>query len=170
VRNRLLLPACLLLCAPVLGAAEPPQRTIHVPPGTERAYDEWHYAPAVRVGDMVILSGIPAWNGKTYEERIRNMFEEIKKNLEAAGAQMGDVVELTSFHAEPKDTDSFRNEFETMSKVHAEYFKENYPAWTAVGTSALLARGAPVEMRVMAIIGVHKNTKLQRAAPAAKKP
>ena len=54
-----------------------------------------------------------------------------------------------------------------MSRVHAEFFKENYPAWTAVGTSALLARDAPVEMRVMAMVGTSRNTKVQRSAPAA---
>jgi enamine deaminase RidA (YjgF/YER057c/UK114 family) len=161
----LALAACLLL--PAAGsAAEPQLRTIHVPAGEEQSYDEWHYAPAVRVGDLVILSGIPAWRGATYEERIRNMFADVEKNLAAAGAVMGDVVELTSFHVQPKDTAAFRAEFETMSRVHAEYFKENYPAWTAVGTSALLARDAPVEMRVMAVVGVHRNTKVQRARPA----
>lgn len=74
----------------------------------------------------------------------------------ASGADIG---EINTFHGEVKNTKEFQAEFEVFKKVHAEYFKEHYPAWTAVGTTALLADDAPVEMRVMAIVGSGKNPK-----------
>lgn len=132
-------------------------RTHIVPVGWEGAYDQYHYTPVVRVGDTVIVSGIPAGPGDDYEAKIRSMFERTKMMLKASGAELGDVVELNTFHSEAKNSASFQAEFEVFKKVHAEYFKDHYPAWTAVGTTALLADGAPVEMRVMAIVGSGKN-------------
>ena len=142
---------------------EGPARTIVVPAGSERSYDNWHYAPAVRVGDTVIASGIPAGGAETYEGKIRNMFERTRKVLAAAGAEMADVVEIQTFHREARDTETFQKEFAEFLKVHQEFFPANYPAWTAVGTTALLAPNAPVEMRVMAVIGSGKRTQVERA-------
>ncbi len=138
---------------------------IIIPKGMERSYDNYHYAPVVRVGDMVIVSGIPAGGADTYEGKIRNMFERAKAHLAAAGATMSDVVELTTFHAEVRDAETFQQEFAKFLVIHKEYFPDAYPAWTAVGTTALLAPGAPVEMRLLAMIGAGKESKVERATP-----
>jgi enamine deaminase RidA (YjgF/YER057c/UK114 family) len=156
----------LALCSSAAFAADPPSREHLAPPGMERAYTDYHYSPVVKVGDMVIVSGIPAGPGKTYEERIHRMFENLRKHLETAGATMADVVEITTFHANATDTASFEAEFKKLAPIHHQYFPNNYPAWTAVGTTALLAEGAPVEMRAMAVIGSGKNPKAEIAAPA----
>ena len=68
-------------------AANPPlpHKTIIVPAGQERNYDSWHFAPALRVGDTVVISGLPAAKGASYEEKVRNMFERLKSTLAAAG-------------------------------------------------------------------------------------
>jgi enamine deaminase RidA (YjgF/YER057c/UK114 family) len=161
----------VLIALSLLAAcATPPAKTIVIPAGQDAAYDQWHYAPAVRVGDTVIVSGIPAGPGDTYEARVRRMFERLKTTLEAAGASMSDVVEITTFHREPKDTKTFDEEFARFQPIHDEYFAgATYPAWTAVGTTALLAEGAPVEMRAVAIVGSGKNASVQRAPkPPAK--
>ena len=156
----------VLVCsvAPTL-AQSPPGKRIIIPKGMEGSYDNYHYAPVVRVGDMVIVSGIPAGGAETYEGKIRKMFERAKLHLEAAGATLSDVVEITTFHAQVRDSESFQQEFAKFLVIHKEYFPEAYPAWTAVGTTALLAPGAPVEMRLMAMIGAGKESKVERAAP-----
>lgn len=161
------LPVLLLLtgCAFLAGCATPPAKTIVIPPGADAAYDTWHYAPAVRVGDTVYVSGIPAGPGTDYDSRVRAMFERLKATLEAAGASMDDVVEITSYHAQPKDTPSFDAEFERFFAIHKEYFRTGYPASTIVGTTALLAEGAPVELRAVAVIGSGKRLVVQRAKP-----
>ena len=155
----------------LLAAAVPPPagKTVVVPPGYDRAYDDWHYAPAVRVGDLVIVSGIPAGKGETYQDKVRDMFERLRQTLKSAGAELSDVVELQTFHATARDTAGFQKEFAEFSKVHHEYFPSGYPAWTAVGATALLAPGAVVELRALAVIGAGKHITVARA-PAEQKP
>lgn len=155
----------LAACGPGRWSVTPdaPRKTIIVPAGQDALYDQWHYAPALRTGDLIIVSGIPAARGDTYEAKVRNMFERLKKVLAAAGADLSDVVELTTFHAEARDTATFQKEFAEFSRIHHEYFASGYPAWTAVGTTALLAPGAALEMRVVAVAGAGKNVEVKRA-------
>lgn len=159
------------LCAATLSRAAPaldaPGKTIIVPDKSERAYTEYHYAPAIRVGDMVIVSGIPAGGPGTYAEQVRRMFVRAKATLEASGATMDDVIELQSFHVNARTTADFQKEFAEFLEVHKEFFKEGYPAWTAIGNAVLLAQGAVVEVRFVAVIGAGKKMKVERvAAPA----
>jgi enamine deaminase RidA (YjgF/YER057c/UK114 family) len=156
----------------VLAAAQPPNpiprgKTIVIPPGEDRLYDDWHYAPALRTGDLVIVSGIPAARGDTYEAKVRNMFERLRRVLESAGADLSDVIELQTFHVGARDTEAFNKEFALLSKVHHEFFPSGYPAWTAVGTTVLLAPGAVLELRAVAVIGAGKRTEIQRAPQPA---
>jgi enamine deaminase RidA (YjgF/YER057c/UK114 family) len=125
----------------------------------------------VKIGDRVIVSGIPAAEGDTDEAKIRWMFEQLKLHLEAAGASLDDVVELTSFHVST-DHEDFRRRVEPVLKVHREFFKDHYPAWTAVGTTALFSSDAPVEMRAEAIIGSGPlaQARIPEPAPAPATP
>jgi len=149
-----------------LAADDDARRTIHVPSGWEGAY-EFGYAPVIRVDDMVIVSGVPASGDGTYEDKIRGMYTRVRELLEAAGATLDDVVELTTFHLEPKDAAAFRAEFERYMPIHREFFGEHRPAWTAVGTTALLSRTAVVEMRVIAVAGSGRDSRVVRGAPEA---
>lgn len=165
---------CLLilcLCCTVAHAATPdtaPTREHLAPKGWEDSYHGLHYSPVVKLGDRVIVSGIPAAVGATDEDKIRWMFAELKKHLEAAGATLEDVVELTSFHVSTDHAD-FRKKVEPMLKVHHEVFRDHYPAWTAVGTTALFSANAPVELRAEAIIGSGKAAKADIPKPAPAK-
>ncbi|HEX9736921.1 MAG TPA: Rid family hydrolase [Thermoanaerobaculia bacterium] len=157
--------ALLLAVGPA--AAKDVSRTIYVPEGWEGAY-EFGYAPVLRVGETVIVSGVPAGGDGTYEEKIRGMYTRVRELLETAGATIDDVVELTTFHAEPKDSAAFRAEFERYMPIHREFFGEHRPAWTAVGTTALLSRTAPVEMRVVAVVGSGRASRVVRGEPETK--
>lgn len=163
----------LLLLLPLLLASgctatsmRAPTKTVVIPPRGERAYDDYHYAPAARVGDTVIVSGIPAGSGGDYDTRVHAMFKRLQATLEGAGATLSDVVEINTFHLEPKDTPAFQAEFARFVAIHQEYFPSGYPAWTAVGTSALLAKDALVEIRAVAVVGAGKRLLVQRPASA----
>lgn len=145
------------------------ERTLHVPEGWEGAY-EFGYAPVVRVGDLVIVSGIPAGGERAYEEKIRRMYQRAAELLEAAGATIDDVVELTTFHREPRDSPAFHAEFDRYMPIHREFFGVHRPAWTAVGTTPLLSPTAPVEMRVIAVIGSGKASRVVFENPPEPKP
>ena len=157
---------CLLaaLACPSM-AAENASREHLAPAGWEGSYHQLHYTPVVKIGDRVIVSGIPAAEGDTDEAKIRWMFEQLKLHLESAGASMDDVVELTSFHVST-DHEDFRRRVEPVLKVHREFFKDHYPAWTAVGTTALFSSDAPVEMRAEAIIGSGRRAQARITKPA----
>ena len=143
-----------------------PTREHLAPPGWEGSYHGIHYTPVVKVGDRVIVSGIPAIEGKTEEEQIRWAFQQLQAHLEKAGATMADVVELQSFHV-ASNHEEFRRRADIAVKVHHEFFKDHYPAWTAVGTPALFSKGAPMEIRAEAVIGSGRNPKLSIPPPPA---
>lgn len=154
----------VLLCAAVAAHAQSPTREHFAPTGWEGSYHDLHYTPVLRVGDRVIVSGIPAIEGDTDEAKIRWAFRQLQAHLEAAGATLDDVVELQSFHV-ARDHEDFRRRVEPVLKVHREFFKDHYPAWTAVGTSALFSKDAPMEIRAEAVIGSGARARADIAAP-----
>jgi enamine deaminase RidA (YjgF/YER057c/UK114 family) len=153
---------CLLLLVThgAFAAGQAPSREHLAPAGWEGSYNELHYSPVVKIGDRVIVSGIPAIEGDSEEAKIRWAFQQLRLHLEKAGATMEDVVELTSFHV-ARDHVEFRARLEPVLRVHREFFREHYPAWTAVGTSALYSADAPMELRAEAIVG---SGRMPRAA------
>lgn len=164
--RRWLLALCLLpLASSVLGQDTPPIREHLAPSGWEDSYNDLHYTPVLKIGNRVIVSGIPATTGDTDETKIRWMFAQLKAHLEQAGATLEDVVEITSYHVATDNAD-FRRKIEPMLKVHREVFRDHYPAWTAVGTTALFSANAPVELRAEAIIGSGKAAKSMIRKPS----
>lgn len=142
--------------------AAKPGKVIVIPEGFDVAYDSYHYAPAVRMGDTIYVSGIPAYGEGSYEDKVRVMFERLKHVLTLAGAGLADVVEITTYHQQARDSEAFREEFRRFLQVHREYFPNGYPAWTAVGGASLLVGDAPVEMRAIAVVGAGRNARMVR--------
>jgi enamine deaminase RidA (YjgF/YER057c/UK114 family) len=161
-----LLPALLVMLASAAHAAGPATREHFAPVGWEDSYHGLHYTPVLKVGDRVIVSGIPAIEGDTDEAKIRWAFAQLKAHLETAGATLEDVVELTSFHV-ARDHAEFRARVEPVLKVHREVFKDHYPAWTAVGTTALFSKDAPMEIRAEAVIGSGRRPQAAIPPPPA---
>ena len=99
------LPAYAQDTAPSEAAPETNAERI-IPEGWENTYNRFHYAPAVRAGDTIYLSGIVA--GLAGEENENNLedleaafdrcFEQLKVVLNEAGADFSHVVEMTTFH------------------------------------------------------------------------
>ena len=110
-----------------------------IPKGMEAVYENIHYAPAVRVGKTIYVSGQIGRdeNMKLVEGReaqIVQAFENLKKVLAAGGATMDDIVDLTSFHDDMRDLSLFM-------QVKDRYLTRDFPAWTAIGAAQLC--GAP---------------------------
>lgn len=147
--------------------AEPPAPTREhfAPAGWEGSYHELHYSPVVRVGERVIVSGIPALQGADDEARARWLFQQLQAHLRSAGASLEDVVELHSFHV-ARDHEEFRRRLAPVLKVHREFFKDHYPAWTAVATPALYSAQASFELRAEAIVGSGRRARAE-IAPSA---
>ena len=127
------------------------QKVLINPPGTEAIYENWQFSQAVRVGDTVWVSGQVGIDenmqvGEGVEAQARLAFQSLERILAEAGASLADVVEITTFHTSLSETEGF-------SKVKAEFIPENYPAWTAIGTTELVLPGLLIEMKAVAVIG-----------------
>jgi enamine deaminase RidA (YjgF/YER057c/UK114 family) len=163
--RRLCLSFALICAVGASHAQQAPAREHLAPAGWEDSYHGLHYTRVLRIGDRVIVSGIPAAEGADDEAKVRWAFQQLQAHLEKAGASMDDVVELQSFHV-ARDHEEFRRRVEPVLKVHREFFKDHDPAWTAVGTTALFSKDAPMEIRAEAIIGSGARAKADIAVPA----
>ena len=110
------------------------------------------FSEAVRVGDLLILSGqlgilpgemtlAPGGIGP----ETRQTMENIKATLEKYGSSMDRVVKCTVFLADIA-------EWGAMNEVYRTYFPEHAPARSALGASGL-ALDARVEIECMAAVG-----------------
>lgn len=127
--------------------------------GAKKAHDDWRYAAARRVGDMVYLSGVIVdrhpGEGKdvaAFKLQTRRALERLRTNLEAAGSDFQHVVMINSFHVwqGPNFAGTRDEQFKAFEDVIGEFMKAPYPAWTAVGTTGLLSDGGIVEVQLIA--------------------
>ena len=128
------------------------KREAIIPAGMEAVYEKIGYAPGVRVGDTLYISGQIGRDAamqrvEDREAQIVQAFENLKHVLEAAGASFDDVVDLTTFHTDMRDLPLFM-------QVRDRYFHAHpRPAWTAIGAHML--GGSPgyiVEIKAVAVL------------------
>lgn len=127
------------------------QREPIVPAGHEGSYERFHFAPAMAAGDHVFVSGII---GRGTDGRVPDdpraeagaIFEALGQTLQAAGSGFDRIVDLMSFHTDLSTIGEF---IEAKDMV----IGEPYPAWTAIGCTALVDPAARVELRAVALRG-----------------
>ncbi len=109
------------------------------------------FSKAVRVGDMLYLSGelgakpgtmalVPGGIGA----ETRQTMDNIKATLEANGSDMDHVVKCLVMMADIK-------EWAAMNEVYRTYFENRFPARSAMGANGL-ALGARVEIECLATV------------------
>jgi len=142
-----------------LSCGEPNQRAvseiIHLRSAELEALD-LPFSEAVRVGDMLYLSGqIGNLPGTTelvpggIAEETRQTLENIRTVLERHGSSLDRIVKCTVFLA---DID----EWPRMNEVYVTFFGEKKPARSAVAGSGL-ALGARVEIDCIAVMGENES-------------
>lgn len=109
------------------------------------------YSLAIKTDDYVFLSGqgprdpqTSLRKGDTIEEQTKYVLENVKAVLEAAGASLRDVVQVTVLLS---DTANFKG----MNEVYKQYFPEgqNPPPRMTLGVN-LVGPGGLVEMNCIA--------------------
>ncbi len=103
------------------------------------------YSQAVRVGNTIWISGQIPLDPTTqelvkgdFEAQVRQVFENLKAIVLAAGTSLDDVVKVTVFLIDLTN-------FALLNKIMAEYFRAPFPARAAIGVASL-PRGSLVEV------------------------
>jgi 2-iminobutanoate/2-iminopropanoate deaminase len=101
------------------------------------------YSQAIRAGNLVFVSGQGALDPATgqpkrdsVEVESRQVMENLKTILEAAGSSLDRVVKSTCYLTDLAD-------FQTFNKVYGEYFQKDPPARTTIQAARL-----PLDFRV----------------------
>jgi enamine deaminase RidA (YjgF/YER057c/UK114 family) len=126
-------------------------REIIQPLGTESRLRDRGYAPGLRAGPFLFISG-QLGRTRDYqmildtEEQFLAAFESVRAILVAAGCDFEDVVDLTTFRVDlPKHDAHFR-------AVKQRIVSLRNCAWTMIGVAALAYPGAVVEIKAIALV------------------
>ena len=128
-------------------------------PGAQRNYDEYKFAPARRAGDFLYISGVIAgpYGGQArdpaaFTDQTRQAFRILQTILKADGLTFADVVMINTFHVwnGPGFKGTRDEQFAAFAKAKDEFMSAPHPAWTAVGTTGLLADDGVVEIQMIA--------------------
>ncbi len=123
-----------------------------VVPSTQAATtDRFRFSPGVIAGGTLHCSGQlgGAADGELAsdpEAQFEQAFRNVEEVLTEAGASWADVVEMTTFHVALSD------HLEAFVEVRNRFITEPWPAWTAIGITALARPGALVEIKVTATV------------------
>jgi 2-iminobutanoate/2-iminopropanoate deaminase len=119
------------------------------------------YSAAIESGDLVFVSGqiaLDAASGKLVEGDIaaqtRQVLENLKTILAAAGLTFADVVKTTIFLTSMGD-------FAAVNEVYKTYVAEPYPARSTIAVAAL-PMGAKVEIEMTAVRPPEENLEVTR--------
>lgn len=127
-------------------------RTSIVPPDMQNLQERFHYSPGVKAGNLLFIAGqvgrdenLQVVEGK--EAQFAQAFENVKKVLTAAGATFDDVLEMVTYHVDVRDLQLF-----IRVRDHYVTNRDRYPAWTAVGVTALAMPGLLAEIKCTALL------------------
>jgi len=126
------------------------KKSAQVIPASMRAmYENFHFAAAVRSGDLLICSGQlgAGPDGRGIADpaaQFAAAFDNVKAVLAEAGLDFSDVIEITTFHV------GLMQHLGAFIRAKNAVLPEPYPAWTAIGITELAMPGCLVEIRATA--------------------
>jgi 2-iminobutanoate/2-iminopropanoate deaminase len=111
-----------------------------------------HYVHVVRAGQMIFVSGCSALDpsgkvvgGDDVVAQTRQVFENLKRSLEAAGATFADVCKVTVYLRDGAARDR-------INPVRQEYFGATRPASTLVQVAGFSREDILVEIEAIAVV------------------
>lgn len=114
-----------------------------IPESDRKTYESWHFAPAVRHGDLIFCSGVVG-RGDSAEDEFRSAWQSLGEILKEAGVGYQDIIDSTLYVVE------LQKNAAVMAKVKDEFIQEPYPASTWIGVTELVIPGARAEIKVVA--------------------
>lgn len=108
-----------------------------------------HYTDAVRYGDLLFVSGVAPTDEKSrlvgegnVVTQARQVFQNMKKILEAAGTGFDRVLKVTVYLTDVADRTK-------INPVRQEFFGASKPASTLIGVNELAIPGMKVEVEAV---------------------
>jgi enamine deaminase RidA (YjgF/YER057c/UK114 family) len=124
--------------------------------GIRQTQERIGWSDSVTAGDTVYVSGVIAFtrsSDKGMEDAYNRAFDQLTAILNRAGVSWADVVEVRSFHTDPTA------QIDAMAAVKRRFRAAPDPAWTAVGTSALLSPTGITEIALVAKLPAKEQRK-----------
>jgi len=128
-----------------------------------------HFTHVVRAGRLVFVSGCVATDGagrvvggNDIVAQTRQVHENIKRCLSAAGATVADICKVTVFLRNINDR-------EKVNTVRKEYFGAHRPASTLMEISRLVRDDYLIEIEATAVIPERKAARPRAAKPRARR-
>jgi len=125
--------------------------TTIVPPSLKAVSETFQFAPAVRIGDQILISGIVGTDtdGRLppdFRSQAKNVFTTLEAILNEAGATLDDVAGLNTYHV-----GDLHSQLRELVDIKAARIRPPYPAWTGVGVTELGVPGALLELTAVAV-------------------
>lgn len=139
--------ALMILSSMLVGCARPETLQVEFMP---LARPNAVFAPAVRVGNVLYLSGQVGTDSTNrlvaggIQAEGRQALNNVKATLEKYGSSLDRVVKCTVFLADIKDYDAF-------NEIYLSYFRARRPARSAMAASGL-ALNARVEIECIGVV------------------
>jgi enamine deaminase RidA (YjgF/YER057c/UK114 family) len=115
--------------------------------------EKWTFSPAVRVGNLVFLSGTTATDDQgqivgpgDIVEQTRWIFKKFERVLVQAGGSLRNIIETTDYVLSLE-------EYKKTAALRREFFQgPPWPAATGVVVSGLVRPGALIEIKGIAVL------------------
>lgn len=109
------------------------------------------YSPGVRVGDLILISGMLGREPDLTivsdpEAQLEQLFSNMGLVLEEAGCGWADVVELTGYFLH------LQRDYDLFMTVRDRFIREPYPAQTMIGVAELAQPGLICELKGIAVV------------------
>src|SRR3981189_218907 len=120
--------------------------TAIVPLSLKAASETYQFAPAVRIGDQILISGIVGFDAEgrlppDFRSQAENLFTTLEALLTEAGAALDDVASLSSYHV-----GDLHSQLRELVDIKATRIRPPHPAWTGVGGAQIGVPGALLEI------------------------
>ena len=122
-----------------------------VPPSLEAVSETFQFAPAVRIGGQILVSGIVGTDAQgllppDFRSQAENVFATLEAILNEAGATLEDVASLNSYHV-----GDIHSQLKELVNIKATRIQAPHPIWTGVGVTQLGVPGALLELSAVAV-------------------
>jgi reactive intermediate/imine deaminase len=120
-----------------------------------------HYTDAVQFENLLFISGVAPFDEHSrlvapgdVVAQTRQIFQNLKKILDAAGIGFADVLRVTVYLTDVRDRS-------LINPIREEYFGSARPASTLIGVSELVVPGMKVEIEAVAGLSCASNGKMK---------